>query len=48
MDKKVIDFDKVCRTCLSIKKDMRPLFEELIATLLMECTNIKVNYYNKI
>lgn len=48
---KTLELDKICRVCLTVKKDMRPLFGEMIAELLMECARIQVmtptaNCYN--
>ncbi|CAG9104390.1 unnamed protein product [Plutella xylostella] len=34
--------DKICRACLQIKKDMRPLFEQLTATMLMGISKVQV------
>uniref|UniRef100_A0A2H1WCY5 SFRICE_019027 n=1 Tax=Spodoptera frugiperda TaxID=7108 RepID=A0A2H1WCY5_SPOFR len=39
---KPLKFDKICRACLEIKKDMRPLFEQLTATMLMGITKVQV------
>lgn len=40
---KTLELDKICRVCLSIKKEMRPLFgTELLAEMLMNCTQIQV------
>lgn len=39
---KSLDLDKICRVCLTIKKDMRPLFGEQVAEMLMECAKIQV------
>lgn len=36
------NFDKICRACLEIKKDMRPLFEQLTATMLMSISKVQV------
>ncbi|XP_047511481.1 zinc finger protein 436-like isoform X3 [Pieris napi] len=36
------NFDKICRACLQIKKDMRPLFEQLTATMLMGISKVQV------
>ncbi|KAH9645562.1 hypothetical protein HF086_005211 [Spodoptera exigua] len=38
---KPLKFDKICRACLEIKKDMRPLFEQLTATMLMGITKVQ-------
>lgn len=40
---KTLELDKICRVCLNIKKEMRPLFGELMADMLMDCTQIQVN-----
>ncbi len=48
---KTLELDKICRVCLTVKKDMRPLFGEMIAELLMECARIQVmtlQYYSMI
>lgn len=37
-----LKFDKICRACLQIKKDMRPLFEQLTATMLMGISKVQV------
>lgn len=42
-DVKTLELDKVCRVCLTIKKDMRPLFGEMVAEMLTECARIQVN-----
>lgn len=39
-----LKFDKICRACLQIKKDMRPLFEQLTATMLMGISKVQVKY----
>lgn len=39
---KTLELDKICRVCLTVKKDMRPLFGEMIADMLMECARIQV------
>lgn len=44
-DVKTLELDKVCRVCLTIKKDMRPLYGEMIAEMLMDCTRIQVNIF---
>ncbi|CAH2094062.1 unnamed protein product [Euphydryas editha] len=36
------NFEKICRACLQIKKDMRPLFEQLTATMLMGISKVQV------
>lgn len=41
-DVKTLELDKICRVCLTVKKDMRPLFGEMVAEMLMECTRIQV------
>lgn len=48
VDVKTLELDKVCRVCLTVKKDMRPLFGEMVAEMLMDCTRIQVNsvHYN--
>ncbi|XP_059054181.1 zinc finger protein 585B-like [Achroia grisella] len=38
-----LNFDKICRACLEIKKDMRPLFEQLTATMLMGISKVQVS-----
>lgn len=42
VDVKTLELDKICRVCLTAKKDMRPLFGEMVAEMLMECTRIQV------
>lgn len=44
---KTLELDKICRVCLTVKKDMRPLFGEMIADMLMECARIQVNNLKK-
>lgn len=39
---KTLELDKICRVCLTVKKDMRPLFGEMISEMLMECARIQV------
>jgi hypothetical protein len=39
---KNVELDKICRVCLSVKKEMQPLFAEQVAEMLMDCTRIKV------
>lgn len=41
---KTLELDKICRVCLNIKKEMRPLFSELMVEMLMDCTQIQVNH----
>lgn len=43
VDVKTLELDKVCRVCLTVKKEMRPLFGEMVAEMLMECTQINVS-----
>lgn len=38
-----IELDKICRICLVVKKEMRPLFGEMIAEMLMEIAKIQVS-----
>lgn len=33
---KTLELDKVCRVCLTTKKEMRPLYGEMVAEMLME------------
>lgn len=40
-----LQFDKICRACLQIKKDMRPLFEQLTATMFMGISKVQVGEY---
>lgn len=43
-DMKNLELDKICRVCLSIKKDMRPLFgNEMISDMLMDFARIQVS-----
>lgn len=46
-DVKTLELDKICRVCLTAKKDMRPLFGEMVAEMLMECTRIQVKLLEK-
>lgn len=39
---KNLELDKICRCCLTVKKEMRPLFGELIAEMLTDCIQIHV------
>lgn len=39
---KTLELDKICRVCLTVKKDMRPLYGEMVAEMLMECARIQV------
>lgn len=39
---KNLNFEKICRACLEIKRDMRPLFEQLTATMLMDISKVQV------
>lgn len=41
---KPLKFDKICRACLEIKKDMRPLFDQLTATMLMGISKVQVRW----
>lgn len=41
---KNVELDKICRVCLTPKKEMRPLFGELIADMLMEVANVSLEY----
>lgn len=41
---KTLELDKVCRVCLTTKKDMRPLFGEMVAEMLMEVARIQVSF----
>lgn len=38
-----LKLDKICRACLEIKRDMRPLFEQLTATMLMGISKVQVS-----
>ena len=40
---KNVELDKICRICLQEKREMRPLFAEMISEMLMECVSIKVS-----
>lgn len=42
VDVKTLELDKVCRVCLSVKKDMRPLYGEMVAEMLMDFARIQV------
>ena len=37
------ELDKICRVCLVEKKDMRPLFGELVADMLMDVARVAVS-----
>ncbi|ETN67340.1 hypothetical protein AND_000853 [Anopheles darlingi] len=39
---KNIELDKICRICLVVKKEMRPLFGEMVAEMLMEIAKIEI------
>lgn len=42
---RTLELDKICRACLTVKKDMKPLFgdgAELVAEMLMECARVQV------
>lgn len=43
LDCKTLELDKICRVCLTAKKDMRPLFGEMVAEMLMEFSQVEVN-----
>lgn len=43
VDVKTLELDKICRICLTAKKDMRPLFGERVAEMLMEFSQVQVN-----
>lgn len=47
MDVKTLELDKICRVCLSIKKDMRPLYGEMVADMLMEFSQINVRHFSR-
>ncbi|XP_053676154.1 zinc finger protein 26 [Anopheles nili] len=38
-----IELDKICRICLVVKKEMRPLFGEMVAEMLMEIAKIQID-----
>ncbi|XP_050666622.1 zinc finger protein 431-like isoform X2 [Leptidea sinapis] len=40
--KTTYNFEKICRVCLQVKREMRPLFEQLTATMLMEISKVQV------
>ncbi|KAH8401013.1 hypothetical protein KR009_002427 [Drosophila setifemur] len=40
--KKVLELDKICRLCISERKEMRPLFSEKVPEMLMDCTSVRV------
>lgn len=42
-DFKTLELDKICRCCLTVKKEMRPLFGQLISKMITECVAIKVD-----
>lgn len=37
-----LELDKICRICLAMKREMRPLFGEMVAEMLMEIAKIQV------
>uniref|UniRef100_A0A182NN79 Protein krueppel n=1 Tax=Anopheles dirus TaxID=7168 RepID=A0A182NN79_9DIPT len=39
-----IELDKICRICLAVKKEMRPLFGEMVAEMLMEIAKIQIEH----
>lgn len=39
---KNLELDKICRICLAMKKEMRPLFGEMVAEMLMEIAKIQI------
>lgn len=39
---KNLELDKICRVCLAAKKDMRPLFGEMVVDMLMECARVQI------
>jgi hypothetical protein len=41
---KNVELDKICRICLTVKKDMRPLFGEMVAEMVQEISGFKVLY----
>ncbi|CAD7086984.1 unnamed protein product [Hermetia illucens] len=43
MPAKNLELDKICRVCLAAKKDMRPLFGEMVADMLMECARVQID-----
>lgn len=44
MELKSDDLEKICRLCLTIKKDMRNMFTENIISMLEEFCNLKVRF----
>lgn len=45
MDLNIDKFDKICRTCLIEKANMRPIFDAFVADMLMKCANVQVVYF---
>ncbi|XP_055709048.1 zinc finger and BTB domain-containing protein 17 [Phlebotomus papatasi] len=43
MEIKNLDLDKICRVCLTVKKDMRPLFGEMVADMLMDFARVQID-----
>lgn len=41
---KNLNLEKICRACLEVKRDMRPLFEQLTATMLMGISKVQVRW----
>lgn len=37
-----LELDKICRICLAMKREMRPLFGEMVAEMLMEIAKIQI------
>lgn len=43
---RTLELDKICRACLTVKKDMKPLFgegAELVSEMLMECARVQID-----
>ncbi|BFG05853.1 transcriptional repressor CTCF [Drosophila madeirensis] len=40
--KKALELDKICRLCISERKEMRPLFSEKVPEMLMDCTSVRI------
>ncbi|KAH8316218.1 hypothetical protein KR067_002465 [Drosophila pandora] len=40
--KKDLNLDKICRLCISERKEMRPLFSEKVPEMLMDCTSVRI------
>lgn len=44
---KIIEFNKICRTCMNEKNDLKPIFNACLPDMLMKCISIKVKNLSK-